>query len=229
MLDSLDWLALEVKYLDRARGLYTDHLDLPVGHETDTEVVLGAGGTDLVLRRPRTVPRGGLHVHYAFSTPADEYDGWWDRLSERFDLEEHTFGSARSLYFDDPDDHCVEIGESGDEGSGITGIFEVVLEVADLGRAEGFYTDLGFEVSDRGSDRRRVRLSGPMDLELWEPQLGLADARGGVHVDLGFGTEDPEDAADRVAERACVVEDHGEGRRVLDPDGHYLTFRSPRG
>lgn len=225
MLDSLEWLALEVKHLDRAREFYAEHLDLPVGRETDREVAFGAGGTDLVLRRPTEVPRGGLHVHYALSTPAAEYDGWYDRLSRVFDLEEHTFGSARSLYFDDPDDHCVEIGGSREEGSGITGIFEVVLEVADIDRAEAFYTDLEFEIVDRGGSRRRIRLSGPMDLELWEPQLGLADARGGVHVDLGFGVEDPRAVADRVADRACAVERIEDGVRVLDPDGHYLTFR----
>ncbi|MDL5360571.1 VOC family protein [Halalkalicoccus sp. NIPERK01] len=222
MLDSLRWLALEVKYLDRARDFYTTRLDLPVERESDTEVALGAGETELILRRPTRVPRGGLHTHYAFSAPAEEYDGWWDRL-EDLDPDEHVFGSSRSLYVDDPDDHCVEIGEVGG-GSGITGIFEVVLEVADLDRAEDFYADLGFEATDRGSDRRRIRLAGPMDLELWEPQLGLADARGGVHVDLGFGTPDPEGAADRVADRACAVESLEDGVRVLDPDGHYLTF-----
>lgn len=224
MLDSLEWLALEVKYLDRAREFYTAHLDLPVEHETDTEVVLAAGDTDLVLRRPVTVPRGGLHTHYAFSAPADEYDDWWETL-ERFDLEEHQFGSAKSLYFDDSDGHCVEIGQSDDAGEGITGIFEVVLEVAELDRAEEFYTDLGFEPTNYGDERRRIRLSGPMDLELWEPQLGLADARGGVHVDLGFGTGSPEDAAERVAGMACAVERSDEEVRLKDPDGHYVTLQ----
>lgn len=223
MLESLDHLALEVTYLDRARDFYTDHLDLPVERENDTEVVFRAGETDLVLRRPTSVPRGGLHTHYAFSAPAEEYDDWWAKLAH-LGLEEHVFGSSKSLYFDDPDGHCVEIGQVGSEGEGITGIFEVVLEVADLNRAEAFYTDLGFEVSNRGDERRRVRLAGPMDLELWEPQLGLADARGGVHVDLGFGTTDPEALADRVADRACAVESLENGVRVLDLDGHFLTF-----
>ncbi len=223
MLDSLQWLALEVKYLDRAREFYTAHLDLSIRRETDTGVVFRAGETDLVFRRPTAVPRGGLHTHYAFSAPAEEYDDWWEEL-ERFDLEEHVFGSSRSLYFDDPDDHCVEIGQSNVEGEGITGIFEVVLEVADLDRAEDLYTDLGFEVTNRGSERRRIRLSGPMDLELWEPQLGLADARGGVHVDLGFGTADPEAVVETVTDRVCTVESLETGIRVLDPDGHYLTF-----
>lgn len=223
MLDSLEWLALEVKYLDRAREFYTTHLDLPVERESDTEVVFRAGDTDLVLRRPREVPRGGLHTHYAFSAPAEEYDDWWETL-EALGLDEHVFGSSKSLYLDDPDDHCVEIGQSDDEGEGITGVFEVVLEVADLDRAQEFYTDLGFEITDHGSDRRRIRLSGPMDLELWEPQLGLGDGRGGVHVDLGFETTDPEGVVENVADRACSVESLENGVRVLDPDGHYLTF-----
>lgn len=224
MLASLRWLALEVKYLNRARSFYRRHLDLPARREDDREVALEAGDVTLVLRRPVSVPRGGLHTHYAFSTTDDAYDEWWERLSERFDLEEHRFGTSRSLYFDDPDDNCVEIGQRGGEGDGITGIFEVVLEVADLSRAEGFYAQLGFETVDRGEERQRVRMRGPMDLELWEPQLGLADARGGVHVDLGFDAEEPRLAAERVSEAACSVEPLEEGVRVRDPDGHYLTF-----
>ena len=39
-----------------------------------------------------------------------------------------------------------------------------------------------------------------MELELGEPQLGLADARGGVHADLGFETADPAAAADAIDE-----------------------------
>ncbi|WP_122091025.1 VOC family protein [Halalkalicoccus subterraneus] len=223
MLDSLTHLALEVKYLDRSREFYTTYFDLPVEREGEHEVVFRAGETALILRRPIRVPRGGLHTHYAFSTPPAEYDDWWDSL-EDLDPDEHTFGSARSLYVDDPDDHCVEIGEGDGSGTGLTGIFEVVLEVADLERAEEFYTDLGFERTDRGSDRRRVRLAGPMDLELWEPQLGLADARGGVHVDLGFETRDPQAAVEPVRERACAVESFDGALRVIDPDGHSLSF-----
>jgi len=145
MLTGLRWLALEVKYLDPVVDLYRDHLDLAVRRDADDEVVLGAGDTDLVLRRPSGVPRGGLHTHYAFSTPADAYDDWWDRLSATFDLHEETFGSMRSLYFYDPEGNCVEIGGRDDAGEGITGIFEVVLEVTDLDRALAFYEALGLE------------------------------------------------------------------------------------
>ncbi|WP_276258188.1 VOC family protein [Haloglomus litoreum] len=242
MLSGLAWLALEVKYLDRAVEFYREHLDLPLRRKDGREAALGAGETDLLLRRPAGVPRGGLHTHYAFSCPADAYDEWWDRLSGDFDLHEETFGDVRSLYFYDTEGNCVEVmgcgapegpqrgGEAAERDQGsepaITGLMEVVLEVEDLARAEEFYTALGMEIVDQGDRRKRTRLTaGPFDLELWEPHLGLADARGGVHVDLGAYVDDPEAAADAVWGRADRIEDLDSGAvRVRDPDGHYLTF-----
>jgi len=227
MLSVLDSLALEVQFLDRAADFYETHLELQDdrdGHEVAYEV----GDTTVVLREPHPdgVPRGGLHVHYAFSTTEDYYAEWRDRLGEDFDLSEFQFGTARSLYFDDPDGHCVEIGTGGADGDEpLTGVFEVVLEVESLADAESFYRDLGFAVSDRGDERRRVRLTGPVDLELWEPQLGIADARGGVHADLAFRTSDPDAAATAVRDRACSVTDLDDAVRVREPDGHYLTFK----
>jgi catechol 2,3-dioxygenase-like lactoylglutathione lyase family enzyme len=224
MLAGLQWLALEVKYLDRAQAFYEAFLDLDVRCETEREATLAAGDADLHLRAPGDVPRGGLHTHYAFTIPTAEYDDWQDRLDERFDLVEHTFGDARSLYFYDPDGNCVELGESDVSGPGIDGIFEVVLEVEDLSRARSFYERLGFETVSEGGDRPRVRLStGPLDIELWEPQLGLADGRGGVHVDFGVAASDPAAAVDAVREDALAVADIERGQRVRDPDGHYLS------
>ncbi|WP_435077842.1 VOC family protein [Halococcus sp. AFM35] len=225
MISALRWLALEVKYLDHASAFYREHLQLDTSRETDTEVAFAAGETDLVLRRPSTIPRGGLHTHYALSIPADEYDDWYERLAGSFTLDEHTFGSARSLYFDDTEGNCVELGETDEPGPGVCGVFEVVLEVEDLARAESFYTDLGMDIVDHGGERRRTRLTGGrFALELWEPQLGLADARGGVHVDLGIGVESPERALDAVRESVRSVEHREEGIRVRDSDGHFLTF-----
>lgn len=224
MLTGLSWLALEVKSLERARTFYEETLDLSVATQEDDELVCEAGETDLVLRRPDRFPRGGLHTHYAFSIPRTEYDDWWDRLSEEYDLEEAQFGPVSSLYLYDPDGNCVELGQTDVEGPGIDGIFEVVLEVESLERAEAFYAQLGFETIDRGDGRTRVRMRGPVDLELWEPQLGLADARGGVHVDLGFTTPDPVAAGEAVVEKACTVEHEGGQVVVRDPDGHHLIL-----
>ncbi|NKE34789.1 VOC family protein [Natronococcus sp. JC468] len=228
MLTGLSWLALEVKHLEPARRFYAETLSLPVREDGADECVLAAGETDLVLRRPEAVPRGGLHTHYALSIPADEYDEWWDRLSEEYDLEEARFGSSRSLYLYDPDGNCVELGQRDVAGPGIDGLFEVVLEVESLERAREFYETLGFRTVDVGADRKRVRLNGPMALELWEPHLGIADGRGGVHVDLGFETDDPGAALEAVANRVGRVErDAGDEVVVRDPDGHWLTFRQP--
>jgi len=225
MLTGLSWLALEVKYLDRACTFYEAQLGLTVREEREHELALAAGETDLVLRRPDDVPRGGLHTHFAFSIPHEEYDDWWDRLSADFDLQEAQFGPARSLYLYDPDGNCVELGQQDVSGPGIDGIFEVVLEVEDLGSARSFYTALGFETVDVGDDRKRVRLQGPMALELWEPHLGLADARGGVHVDLGFETDEPRAALDAVADRVRSIDRETDEEVVVrDPDGHFVTF-----
>jgi len=223
MLDALRWLTLEVKHLPPAREFYAGSLGLPVVEERDAELWLAAGDHQVRLRRPSTVPRGGLHTHFAFAAPDDRYEAWYDRLSASFDLEEHAFGDARSLYCYDPDGNCVEIGQRGSGDRPITGIFEVVLEVEDLAAAEQFYADLGFETVDRGEGRERVRMTGPVDLELWAPHLGIADARGGVHVDLGFATDDPGAAVAPVTDRVRDRVDVEGGVRVRDPDGHWLT------
>jgi catechol 2,3-dioxygenase-like lactoylglutathione lyase family enzyme len=227
MLTQLRWLGLEGKSLDTARQFYEDELDLTVTAVDERECRLAAGPTELRLRRPVDIPRGGVHTHFAFSIPHEEYDDWYDRLSSTHELEEHSFGTAKSLYCYDPDGNCVELGQQTVEGPGIVGIFEVVLEVRDLDRARACYEALGFELADRGSARKRVRLSGPMALELWEPHLGLADARGGLHVDLGFETDAPQDAADRIAEWTRDRTDSEEGVRVTDADGHVVHFVEP--
>jgi len=242
MLSGPAWLALEVKRLDPAVAFYREHLDLPVRRRDGREAALGAGESDLVLRRPASVPCGGLHTHYAFACPADQYDDWWDRLADDFDLHEERFGDVRSLYFYDLAGNCVEVmgrgppaasgrdddaaERDGGNAPAVTGLAEVVLEVESLPRAESFYTALGLDIVDQGDRRRRTRLTaGAFDLELWEPHLGLADARGGVHVDLGAYVDDPGAAADAVWGRAERIEDLDDGTvRVRDPDGHHLTF-----
>ncbi|MFB6299389.1 MAG: VOC family protein [Halobacteriales archaeon] len=229
MLSGLAWLTLEVKYLEPMVAFYTDHLDLPVIERSDGEVILSAGDSELRLRTPGPVPRGGLHTHYAFAIPNREYAQWKDRLGEHFDLDEHQFGSASSLYCYDPAGNCVELGQFAETGSGITGIFEIVLEVESLDRALEVYTALGGDVVDRGDTRRRARLDiGPIDLELWEPQLGIADGRGGVHVDLGFYAADPAAVAEALRDRVCSTTHLHEPEpgtiRLKDPDGHYLTI-----
>jgi len=224
------WLALEVKYTDPIVEFYRDHLDVTATRTDDRETALDVGGgAELRLRRPDGIPRGGLHTHYALACPADAYDDWWGRLEASFDLQEVDFGGMTSLYFYDPEGNCVEIASAaearGDSGPSLEGIFEVVFEVENLSAAEAFYTDLGFEVVSRGDERKRTRLTtGAFDVELWEPHLGLAEARGGVHVDVGFEVEDPAATADAVADRTTRRGDAEEGVRVRDPDGHYLTF-----
>ena len=223
MLDRLAWLSLEVLSLDRATDFYREAFALDPDTRDGT-TVFHVGDQELRLVEPGPVPRGGLHVHFAMATPPDRYDDWVDRLGNDLDVTEHDFGSSRSLYCFDPNGHCVEIGSVGDPAAtaDLSGIFEVVLEVEDLQRAEHFYAALGFSVVDRGETRPRVRMTGPVDLELWEPQRGLADARGGVHVNVGF-TGRVGTVPKRVTDLALAVERTDDVLRLQDPDGHYLT------
>ncbi|MFB6242628.1 MAG: VOC family protein [Halobaculum sp.] len=230
---ALRHLALETADLARATTFYTSEFGLVPVERTATETVFDVGGTSLVLRRPESVPRGGLHVHFAFETPEREFPRWRARFP---DAEVVSFGSAQSVYPFDPDGHCPEVGGFGDGGQGLTGVFEVVLEVASRHDAERAYRALGFEPIDRSERRQRVRLRGPadaerpFDLELWEPQLGLADARGGVHVDLGVAVSDPVAAAERAFGDDPAVhplEREDGSVELYDPDGHHLLL-SPR-
>jgi catechol-2,3-dioxygenase len=239
MLTALRRLGLEAKRLGRARTFYEERLGLQATNVDETGsascVTYAVGATTLVLRRPTERPRGGVHTHYAFSTTPAAYQRWLRRLAD-LDPVAFSFGSSDSLYVYDPVGHCVEIGsvdrdKSGDSAGGgttdappLSGTFEVVLEVADLPRAEARYRRLGFEVADRGEERRRIRLSGPVALELWEPQLGIADARGGLHVDLAFATPNPDAVVEAGAPWPDGPEPVDGGLRVVDDDGHVLTF-----
>lgn len=240
MLKDCRWVALEIKSHESVIPFYRNELGLELIDPeqsasesiagTDRDRIFAIGhNTELRLRTPGGIPRGGLHTHFAFACPKDAYDHWHDRLSEFAELEEIDFGAMRSVYLFDPAGNCVEIAgvdpPTGNPDPSLTRIFEVVLEVSALDAAVDFYTDLGFDVVDRGADRRRTRLStGEFDLELWEPHLGLANARGGVHVDIGLATPDSAGVVDRVSDRILARETVDSGVRIRDPDGHFVTF-----
>lgn len=221
----LDWLCLAaadptalVAYYREVLGLRTTDAPSIAGPPVAAALSVPPGALGI---RPLTVlPSGGVHTHFAISVTPARYDELADRLGERTTVTERRFGGRRSLYHHDPAGHCVEFGERDGFDGPVGPLFEVVLEVADLSRALERYRAIGFEVVDRGHDRPRRRLAGPFDLELWEPHLGIADARGGTHVDLGVRVDDPTEAAARLAG------DHGAPRRrdgrlfVRDPDGH---------
>lgn len=220
MIESLAWLALAVEDLERSRewyarvlGLESDPMDGRIG-----EYRLPMGTTALHLRGSDAARPGGQHVHYAFETGGGAIDRWRRRLAEHESITEHDFGVYRSLYCFDPDRHCVEIAGRDRETNSLARIFEVVLEVADLERATAFYRSLGCSVRDRGDKRRRVRLdAGAIELELWEPQRGLADARPGREVELGVELQDAESWIATARDRGADVLP---GSVVRDADGH---------
>jgi catechol 2,3-dioxygenase-like lactoylglutathione lyase family enzyme len=119
----------------------------------------------------------------------------------------------------------------------VTGISELVLEVADLEASRAFYRDLlGLEETLYGEGRegRCWYLVGESArLGIWTEQVGLAGGRGGVHVHFAFHVEDAELELiqARVEARAGQVEGPiqlGPGRAiyVTDPDGNVVEFWS---
>ena len=119
----------------------------------------------------------------------------------------------------------------------VSGISELVLEVADLDAARSFYRDvLGFEETLYGEGRegRYWYLVGETArLGLWTEQVGLAGGRGGVHVHFAFHVADEEidGLKDRIKSAGAEVEGPiqlGPGRAVYaaDPDGNVVEFWS---
>ena len=225
-------LALEVTDLGRATAWYADTFGLTPTRRTATEAAFDVGGTEFVLRRPTSVPRGGLHTHFAFEVACRDYPAWRARFP---DAPEIDFGSFRSLYLEDADGHAPEVGGTAPAaaGPGLVGVFEVVLEVANVDLASECWSALGFSAVDRGEERRRIRMRGPagaerqFDVELWEPQLGLADARGGVHVDLAVRVREPAALAEHAfgdLPSVTVRESPDGSVELYDPDGHHLAL-----
>lgn len=120
------------------------------------------------------------------------------------------------------------------------GLFEMVLEVADLAASERFYVeDLGFEVATRwGEDRPATWLALGREgyLGLWPVETGGEKAihrgRGGSHVHFAVrvptGTLD--DIQVRLEARGHEVEagwTFGPGNRAIyldDPDGNVVEL-----
>ena len=115
----------------------------------------------------------------------------------------------------------------------VTGVSELVLEVADLEVAERFYTEvLGLPVIERWEHREAVWVlagSGTR-IGLWAPQVGIAGGRGGAHVHyaMRIAEDDYDEAVERLRATDVDVheEDFGASRAayVTDPDGNVVEL-----
>jgi len=119
------------------------------------------------------------------------------------------------------------------------GIFEFVLEVADLAAAERFYHEiLGFPIAERWEGQRPglwLTLGRENFLGLWPPESGGAVAihhgRGGAHVH--FAIRVPRGTLDTMASRLAAFglplerKQFGPGDRAIyvdDPDGNVVEL-----
>jgi catechol 2,3-dioxygenase-like lactoylglutathione lyase family enzyme len=116
----------------------------------------------------------------------------------------------------------------------VTGISELVLEVADLEASERFYSGLlGLPVVERWPHREAiwVMAGDRTRIGLWRPQVGLAGGRGGVHVHFAMhiAPQDYEAAVEHLRAAGAEVQEiaFGEQSRaayVDDPDGNVVEI-----
>lgn len=202
VIRSLEWLGLAITDQAATRTFYDRLFGAPC---TDGPLLrYPVGDTELRLYPPASAHGGGRHVHYACSTDAAGYRAYTDALAAMVPTEEHDLGVYKSTYAFDPDGHCIEFADREQAATEIISLFEIVLEVASLERSLAWYDRFDPTVMDRGTARRRLRLDmGPFELELWEPQRGLAGARPGVDVRIGVSVTSPMSVG-----------------TMTDPDGH---------
>jgi catechol-2,3-dioxygenase len=119
------------------------------------------------------------------------------------------------------------------------GIYEMVLEVADLERAEHFYHEvIGLPIADRWADERQatfLTLGRDAFLGLWPVETGgekaIHGGRGGAHVHFAVhvpqGSLPTFEARIQAGGYETERRDFGGGNLALyvtDPDGHVLEL-----
>jgi catechol 2,3-dioxygenase-like lactoylglutathione lyase family enzyme len=122
----------------------------------------------------------------------------------------------------------------GAGGIPVTGVSELVLEVADLEVSEAFYAGvLGLPVVDRWPAREAIWvMAGERTrIGLWRPQVGLAGGQPGAHVHFAMhlAAEHVDAARERLRQHGCDVQEisfegAGQSLYVTDPDGHVVEL-----
>lgn len=116
--------------LARAKSFYADELELRVMFDSTRLVAFDIGGDRALLLFQRGMTSEDVHTpgglipghdgsgpaHMAFAIPIEEYEPWRSHLAARgiaIRSEVVWRAGGRSLYFDDPDGHVIELATPG--------------------------------------------------------------------------------------------------------------------
>jgi SAM-dependent methyltransferase/catechol 2,3-dioxygenase-like lactoylglutathione lyase family enzyme len=114
----------------------------------------------------------------------------------------------------------------------VTGVSELVLEVADLEGAERFYAGaLGLPVVERWFEREAIWLmvGERTRIGLWRPQVGVAGGRGGEHVHFALHLPDSEFDAAVTRLREYGLQPELQVRRRLWTGSRSVYVNDPEG
>jgi len=225
MLTGLDWLALEAKYLEVAGTFYEETFGLTCRERGADELVFAAGDTDLVLRRPAALPRAGSTRTLRSRSPRPSTTTGGTASTTT------TTSRRRALAPPDRSTCTIPMATASNSVNRTSRGRESTASSRSSSRSRiSSARRPSTRISDSKRSTRATTESASDSTGRWpsssgEPHLGIADARGGVHVDLGFETDEPAAALEAVRNRIGSLErESNENVVVRDPDGHFLTF-----
>jgi catechol-2,3-dioxygenase len=114
----------------------------------------------------------------------------------------------------------------------VTGVNELVLEVADLQKAAEFYAEvLGLPIMSSSDTRVWLAAGERTRIGLWTRQVGIAGGQGGAHVHYAMhvADEDYDAAVAHLRERGFEpheedFDENGRAAYVTDPDGNVVEL-----
>jgi len=226
MLTGLDWLALEAKYLEVAGTFYEETFGINVSRARGGRTRLRGG-----RHRSRAPPTGGAPARAGSTRTLRSRSPRPSTTTGGTASTTTTTSRRRALAPPDRSTCTIPMATASNSVNRTSRGRESTASSRSSSRSRiSSARRPSTRISDSKRSTRATTESASDSTGRWpsssgNPHLGIADARGGVHVDLGFETDEPAAALEAVRNRIGSLErESNENVVVRDPDGHFLTF-----